>query len=239
MSLVLGRSDRWKLGCRHLFTFLPGVAFALLGTVPSAQSATPLGVATFNNPAAQGNITFTPTNGFGTYVFGQLRNVTCNNPVGNAIPLNPFVGNNSVPCRVAVTLNNVANATVPRQMRYMQNFPGWDAIFGPLQLPGINLPTTATTTPFSTNPNQCGRMGPVVNPTNNMTSIPGFIGNFPVVNGTVQFAGGPFNLSMTPMDLLAKPVVLWRNAIDNIAQIWINSIPMASQLLACAPIQIR
>lgn len=192
---------------------------------------------------AQGNVTFTPTNGFGTYIFGQLQNVTCNNALGDTASMNPFVGNNSVPCRVAVTLNNVANATMPRQMRYMQNFPSWDTIFGPTQPSVVVVQpiviTTTTSTPYSSNPNQCGRIGSVINPTNSMTDMPGFLGNFPVINGTVRFAGGPYNLSMTPTDLSEKPVVIWRNPVDNMAQMWTNSVPMPSQLLACAPIRIR
>ncbi|KAH9409765.1 hypothetical protein TYRP_010777 [Tyrophagus putrescentiae] len=113
----------------------------LTAAVCRLGDALPLATAKF--PGKQGNITFTPTNGFGTYVTGTLTNLTCNNPIGNLLPANPFVGNSSVPCYVGMTIHNLANGQRNSGVESLLNLPLvlWkDAINSTLQLANLYNP---------------------------------------------------------------------------------------------------
>ena len=182
-------------------------------------------------PALVGNLTFTPTNGFGTYISGVFTNLTCNNPWGQFFPGNPILGTNSTPCRVGMTIHNLANPNANNPTSRQQPPINWDQILG-----------TASRT---RNNSQCNNVGTIFNPFNSFTNPLGFLGNMEVFNGTGRFVTGPFNFTLNDaisnplaasLSVLNLPVVVWGQAV-------INTIALANQwnparVLSCSFIRL-
>lgn len=198
----------------------------LTAAVCRLGDALPLATAKF--PGKQGNITFTPTNGFGTYVTGTLTNLTCNNPIGNLLPANPFVGNSSVPCYVGMTIHNLANGQRNSGVESRQF--NWDQIFGNTGNGSINQ-----------GGNNCNNIGALFNPLKMYTNALGFLGNMEVFNGTGRFYAGPFNFTVdqsvaNPFSVLNLPLVLWKDAINSTLQL--ANLYNPARILSCAYIQM-
>jgi hypothetical protein len=128
-----------------------------------------------------------PTKGYGTYVFGLVRNIKCAN--STSATLNSSMATVPNSCQIGVTinnptenLNNISMTSTPsfRQQLMQSNasLPDLATLLNESRL-GINAssssPESLTSSLLSGN---CENMGTIFNPTGNLTigSLPGFLG---------------------------------------------------------------
>ncbi|CAG2176215.1 unnamed protein product [Oppiella nova] len=188
------------------------------------------GIAIFNNTASgiQGALTMHRNPGLGTYLMGQLRNISCFNMTSATRTPSKAAVNN---CMLGITVNNWRNAAqgerdalqsgaLPRSLFNMTELESRQ-IFG-INTSDIHLPNIReilsgglnpiqnlfpSTTANNTNNNRsvnntCPNVGDVYNPRRNMVGGPlGFL-NPPGVMGNLLVNNGTGSLLMGPLEML-------------------------------------
>ena len=159
----------------------------------------------------------TPTNGFGTYMYGQFQNLSCNNASTNTKAAGLLIRTNLTNCTLGLTIHNSFDKPTQRQSPF-----DWQQILGNTK-PPFNYP--------------CAFLGTLYNPMNNTNPL-GFLGNLEVFNGTATFSQGPYNFTLdnkSPLSVSNLPMVIWSKPIKNPATLPNEMNP--SQILSCGLIK--